>query len=268
LYHGGLVISYNATGPNVYVIWYGNWAQANGTDTAAGQQIVRDFLNGIGGSPYFDINQTYSVGISQINGRVNFGGETTVLNYPYGRRLSDARIQSIVNDAISGGHLPKDSNGVYFVLTSSDVSETSGFCTHYCGWHTHASLAGLDIKYAFVGNAARCITSCAIQSVGPNGNAGVDGMISVVAHELEETTSDPDLDAWYDSSGAENADKCAWTFGQAITTAPNGAYYNMILGNRYFEIQRNLAHGVTTALGGPADYCALSYNSVTGAITQ
>ena len=38
-------------------------------------------------------------------------------------------------------------------------------------------------------------------------------MASILAHELEETVTDPLGTAWYDSQGAENGDKCAWTFG-------------------------------------------------------
>jgi hypothetical protein len=126
------------------------------------------------------------------------------------------------------------------VLTSSNVSESSGFCNKYCGWHTHGTIAGSDIKYAFVGNAARCPSACAAQTVSPNDNAGVDGMISVVAHELEEAVTDPDINAYYDAKGAENADKCAWTFGSAQTKLPSGAYYNMTIGGTHFLIQRNL----------------------------
>jgi len=33
------------------------------------------------------------------------------------------------------GKLPFDLNGVYEVVTSSDVTETSGFCTIYCAFH-------------------------------------------------------------------------------------------------------------------------------------
>jgi hypothetical protein len=40
--HGGPVMSQ----PTPYLIWYGNWNQSNGSDTAAGQQIVRDFGSG------------------------------------------------------------------------------------------------------------------------------------------------------------------------------------------------------------------------------
>nr|MDQ5837807.1 EXORDIUM family protein [Acidobacteriota bacterium] len=81
------------------------------------------------------------------------------------------------------------------------------------------------------------------QTTGPNGNAGVDGMLSVVAHELEEATTDPDPHTgWADSGGAENADKCAWTFGHFQYQTANGAWANVHLGTRDFLIQRNLWH--------------------------
>ena len=68
-----------------------------------------------------------------------------------------------------------------------------------------------------------------------NGVSGADGMASIIAHELEEAVTDPDLNAWYDSRGYENADKCAWTFG-STAIAPNGSAYNMTLGLRNYLI--------------------------------
>ena len=76
-------------------------------------------------------------------------------------------------------------------------------------------------------------------------------MASIVAHELEEAVTDPDLNAWYDRRGYENADKCAWTFG-TTSTASNGSQYNMTLGGTKYLIQRNWVN----ASGG---YCSLSY---------
>lgn len=268
LYNKGPVMAQ----PNVYVIWYGSWNRGNGTDTPEGQQIVRDFLNAVGGSPYFAINKTYSTSSTLVNGKVTFAGETTDFG-SQGIKLSDSSVQSIVSKAISNGSLPKDVNGVYFVLTSSDVSESSGFCNKYCGWHTHASMSSADIKFAFIGNAARCLSSCAAQSAGPNGNGGVDGMVSVIAHELEEATTDPDLNAWYDRQGAENADKCAWTFGQNQYHSANGAWANMgwdyldattgaVLYHRDYLIQRNLLRTFNNK-GVETDYCATSYDPVT-----
>jgi hypothetical protein len=239
-YHGGALIQT----PTAYVIWYGNWNQANGTDTPAGQQIVRDFLGSVGGSAHYRLNTTYSAGGYNITGNVNRGAETTDTG-SQGTRLTDTGVFNVVKNAINSGRLPYDQNGVYFVLSSSNVSESSGFCTRYCGWHTAGNnTSGARIRYSFVGNAARCLSSCAAQTTSPNGNAGVDGMLSVVAHELEEANTDPDLNAWYDSGGAENADKCAWTFGHFQYQTANGAWANMHLGARDYLIQRNLEHNV------------------------
>lgn len=250
-YHNGPLIRT----PVVYVIWYGNWNQANGSDNASGQQIVRDFLQSVGGSPYFLINTSYSAGAYNITGSVIWGGETTNA-YSNGSTLGDATIQTIVNNSITSGALPYDANGVYFVLTSSDVAESSGFCTNYCGWHTAGTPSAGHVRYSFVGNAKRCLSACAAQgTVSPNGNPGVDAMLSVVAHELEEATSDPDpLSGWADSRGAENADKCAWTFGHYQFQTANGSWANMHLGTRDYLIQRNLYHNLN---GSGKDYCMM-----------
>jgi hypothetical protein len=215
----------------VYYIWYGNWSGNTATT------ILTDLASNIGGSSYFNINTTYfNASNTSVSNSVHYAGSTTD-NYSQGTSLSDAQIQTVVSSAISSGRLLKDTNAVYFVLTSADVTASSGFCTQYCGWHTHGTISGSDIKYAFIGNPDRCPSSCAAQSVGPNGNAGADGMASIIAHELEESVTDPDLNAWFDGRGAENADKCAWTFG--TTYLANGAAANMKLGTRDFLIQQN-----------------------------
>jgi hypothetical protein len=221
-YHGGAVMP----SANVYYIWYGNWSGNTATT------ILPDMASHIGGSPYYNINTSYT----GVQNKVNYGG-SSLDNYSQTKVLSDAGVGAVVSRAITSGALPSDPNGVYFVLTSSDVNESSGFCTQYCGWHTYGSLGGQNIKYAFVGNPDRCPSSCAAQATGPNGNAGADGMASIIAHELEETATDPYLNAWYDNRGNENADKCAWTFGAVYVS--NGAYANMKLGTRNYLIQQN-----------------------------
>ena len=236
-YHNGPVMST----PNVYLIWYGNWNQTNGSDTSTGKSLVTTFLTAVSGSPYLNINKTYN---NVPSGNILIGGSITDA-YSQTARLTDAKVQAVVTRAMASttaGHLPVDPNGIYFVLTSTDVSESSGFCTKYCGWHTSGTISGSNIKYSFVGNANRCVSGCAAQTISPNNNAGVEGMISVIAHELEETITDPNpRTGWADSNGAENADKCAWTFGSALSTAPNGSKYNMTLGGLNFLIQRNLS---------------------------
>jgi len=231
-YHGGPIMTGTK---HIYYIWYGNWSGNNAST------VLNAFANGIGGSAYYNINSTYTNSAGQaVTNSATFAGSTSV-GYTYGTALTDANIQSIVADSINGGVFPLDTNAVYFVLTDATVNETSGtsgFCTSFCGWHDHGTINGADIKYSFVGNPDRCITSCADQSVGPNGNAGADGMASIVAHEFEEASTDPDLNAWYDTRGSENADKCAWTFG-TTSTASNGALYNVTIGGLPMLIQQN-----------------------------
>jgi Phosphate-induced protein 1 conserved region len=241
-YHGGPLVLGT---PNVYYIWYGNWSNNFATT------LLPALAQSIGGSPYFNINTTYYDGSNtHVTGTVAWNGATDD-NYSRGTALSDSDVQSIVASAIGSGKLPQDTKGVYFVLTSADVNETSGFCTQYCGWHTHGTISGSDIKYAFVGNPDRCPSACEVQTTGPNGTGGGDGMANIIGHEFEEAVTDPDLNAWYDRRGYENADKCAWTFG-TTSTASNGAKYNMTLGSYDYLIQQNWVN----ASGG---YCAKSY---------
>lgn len=244
-YHGGPVM---ANTPTIYVIWYGNWTNGpKASDSQTTVSLVNTFLGGLSGSGYENINSTYGDNSNNVTGKIAVGS-TYSDNYSQGTRLSDSKVQTIVSSAITGGHLPKDSNGLYFVLTSSDVRETSGFCTQYCGWHTHGTISGSDIKYSFVGNPDRCSSACEAQTTSPNGDSGADGMVSIIAHEQEEAISDPDLNAWYDSSGAENADKCAWKWGAKTGTVGNGAY-NETIGGKNWLIQMNWEN----ARGGGCD---------------
>jgi len=244
-YHNGPVMHGTV---NVYYIWYGDW-----TKDPAANAILTDWAQYIGDSPYEKINTTYGDTTGNVSGSIHYAGSATMSSNTFGTALSDSSIASIV----SSSGLTLETNGVYFVLTAPGINETSGFLTKYCGWHTWGTFGGKNIKYAFVGNAqGSSLYSCAGQTASsPNGDPAADAMVSVMAHELEEAVSDPNLNAWYDSTGAENADKCAWTFG-ATHSASGGGQANMRLGNRDYLIQQNWVN----AGGG---YCALSYETST-----
>ncbi len=254
-YHGGPLLT---AGPNVYVIWYGAWTQS-------AQQIIEKFLTGLNHSSWFNINSTYysqtPLGTGPkvfVTNQINVKGFISD-SYSHGKSLSDSGVAAVVAGAFTGSSftgnqtLPVDTNGVYFVLTSSDVNETSGFCTQYCGWHDWGTLrngvitieggTGTNIKFAFVGNPERCPSACTNGTLPPNGNVGADGAVSIIAHELSEATTDPNLNAWYDRRGNENADKCAWIFGTTHTVPagqPNaGGVYNITLSTGNYLVQQN-----------------------------
>jgi hypothetical protein len=243
-YHGGPVMLGTT---NVYFIWYGDWS----SDRAA-QNLLPEFARSLGGSKWYNINTTYMNAAKQrVSNAVHFAGNA--FNTSSYKTLNDANVQTIVFNAIKNGSVPKDPHGVYFVLTAPGVKETSGFCTNYCGWHAHATLNGTDVKYAFVGNPKnQCAAACEEQTTrSPNADPAVDGMASVLAHELSEAATDPDLNAWYDAQGDENADKCAWQFGATYTTS-NGSKANVHLGTRDWLIQENW---INSASG----HCAKTY---------
>ena len=155
-----------------------------------------------------------------------------------------------------------------------------GFCTAFCGFHSPRALTNgvtsTDITLAFVGDpATQCplkpaTPTCSPQTLSPNGNEGADAMASVMAHELNETVTDPHVDAWFrtalGANGGEVGDLCNFQFGTA--TAPfdlsttcralNGAHADVVLSGRQFLIQSNWLNS-----GGGS--CAMGFNSQTPA---
>jgi hypothetical protein len=229
-YHGGPIMLGTT---KVYVIWYGNWTG----NTAL--TIVPAFLQALGGSPYFNINTSYSNAAgARVSNALGFGGQTTDA-YSRGKALGDNDVAMVIATALAAKKLSRDASGIYVVLSSADVNETSGMCTRYCGWHTYGTLNGALTRVAYLGNPDRCPTSCEAQTgKSPNANPGADGLVSVLAHELDESVTDPNLNAWFDAQGAENADKCAWTFGTTHSVA-NGSRANVKLAGKDYLIQQN-----------------------------
>ena len=251
-YHNGPVLHT----VNVYYIWYGDW---NGLDPT-GPPILTDFVSNEGGSRYFTINTTYSDTTGVVPNAVTFAGQTTVAGNS--TSLTDNDIASIVNTGLAQfGGTPDSKRRLLCADRSGDHRDfrvPNSILRMARPRQLHKWRNSWDIKYAFVGNASGPLLGTALMqtSNSPNGDPGADAMVSVIAHELEETATDPDLNAWYDSSGAENADKCAWTFGTTYT-ASNGSLANMNLGTRDYLVQQNWVN----AQGG---MCALSYVNPSG----
>ncbi len=256
-YGGGPVMSQPI---NVYVVYYGRWPNKS-------RGIINQFLGHLSGSSLFNTNTTYwdTTG-STVSNTINYNPTTNSYTdmYSLGVALSDTDVQTIIANAIAGGHLPADETGVYFVLTASDVSETAfgvGFCTYFCGYHydSVSIVSGDIIKYSFVGNVARCPSGCSGSvalygdATGPNGDVGGDGTVNIIYHELSEASSDPEFDlapAWGGGVTGESGDLCAWQFG-GTKLASNGAHYNITLGPSNYLIQEMLK---LTGTGNPPYY--------------
>ncbi len=182
----------------------------------------------------------------------------------------------MITNGFASGNITYDPKTIYAVFSAGKVnlggSTSGGFgnCSgsaypfQYCAYHGYFSYNGNTVLYAAMPYDYSYQGSCtAFQGSGPaNGSAdpGADAIVNTLAHELEEANTDPRLNAWWDdTSGNENADKCAWGFG---TVNLNGGTANIPVGAKNFLVQRNWLN----ASGGS---CQQSYGGAptTGTLT-
>jgi hypothetical protein len=259
-YHGGPVL---LTGTNVVAVYWasspiytGGPAAGTGNGSSDGS-LVGFFLNHLGGSPYFNINSTYTDGtsahIANLVTYTRYWANNT--NVPTdGQVVSDADMVAMLQSGFDGGKLTYDASALYAIFTAGTVNLGGGFGTQYCAYHTHGTvtIGGVStiVRYAAMPYDAAYPGACTNGTTSPNGDPGADGEVNTLAHETEETTTDMMGNAWFDHRGYENADKCAWTWGTTYTS--NGGTANMNLGGKDFLVQRNW---VNAGSGG----CATAY---------
>jgi hypothetical protein len=75
----------------------------------------------------------------------------------------------------------------------------------------------------------------------PNGNPDADTEISPTSHEVNEAITDPDTaTGWFDSSGFENGDECAFVFG--ATQGTPGQLFNQVINGLHFLTQEEFSN--------------------------
>ena len=235
-YHGGPLLLNTVP---VYVIYYG-------IVPGSTQNIINTFFADLNGSTPFAVNKTYTQGTGgpAISGLLEFPSVFLDSGASQGTSVDSNTVIKIIQYALTNG-LKRDSSGVYFVITAPDIS-VSGFCKSFCAYHTKSTAIapGYTIHYALVPDPGQRCTGCdgnfAVyhQTVTPNGDPGADEMTDSIMHELSETATDPDLNAWFTKNGEENGDLCNFFYGTApLYTTANGATANTLLKGHYYLIQ-------------------------------
>ncbi len=248
-YHGGPVLQ---AGTKVVAVYWasapiysgGPAAGTTGAGSADGS-LVGYFLNHLGGSPYFNINSSYSDGSGNkiVNSVTYTGYWANNVNVPSnGQNVSDAAMLAMLQSGIDSGAITYDPSTSYAIFTAGTVNLGGGFGTQYCAYHWYGTVTvggvSKNILYAAMPYDYAYPSGCTNGTTSPNGDPAADAEANVLAHEIEETTTDMFGTAWYDRRGYENADKCAWKFGSTYTTN-NGGVANMVIGSKDFLVQQN-----------------------------
>jgi len=259
-YHGGPIIY----SQNVAAIYWGAAPiYTGGPDPvtapmgggAADGSLVGFFLRNLGGSSYFNINTTYFDGagthIQNVVTYTQYWASNTNLPPTDMTPVDDATIAAKIEEGFANGSLTYDPSTLYAVFTPSGVNLGGGFGSQYCAYHGYfVDGNGQNVKYAAMPYAYQFPSGCSALNGSPNNDFAADAVINVLAHETEETTTDENLNAWYDIVGNENADKCAWQFGGTYTTG-NGSQANENMGGKDFLIQMNWVNATTGKRSGP-----------------
>jgi Ricin-type beta-trefoil lectin domain/Phosphate-induced protein 1 conserved region len=263
---------------NVYLLWYGNWSSQSASDpTYTFHQLVPQFVQGLNESSYESLMTTYYDAYGYVSGEIVLAGQWNDSAYSQGRSLNNGpegtagALQTELKNAIftSPSRFPSDTNGVYIILTSPDVSVTSGSATFgngFCGFNGTMTYNNANFNYAFVGVGSVSNGLCSASYQTPNQSLGsdtiglVDHQISAFAHELNERITQ----AWGGPPGQE-ADSCNGKIQNTYYVTPNcgGSQCppvpaNAHLNNHDFLIQAQRVNGSQGSVG----YCASSYGNV------
>jgi hypothetical protein len=193
-FHGGQIMTSADVTP---IFWGTSWSSANATVVGLGQ-----FYAGVGGSHYLNTNTEYTGTNGQVGAGVTVGGSIIDNSAAPTRAPRTSDIAAEVARRIP----TPDPNGYYPVYTDLPRGHAG-----YCAWHSWATVNGVLTQFAFFFKLDGD-PGCDPQDSQTGHGQGLAALANVSGHELSEALTDPHGDAWFDSSGAENADKCAWTF--------------------------------------------------------
>jgi hypothetical protein len=130
-----------------------------------------------------------------------------------GNCVTDAQIQAEVKKVMALKGWTGGLSHMFFVYTSSGEGSCSGTScayTQYCAYHGYFLSGSTPVVY---GNEPYAAAGSCQGGASPNGDLAGDSAASITSHELTEAITDPELNAWFSSSGFEIGDLCAWNYG-------------------------------------------------------
>jgi hypothetical protein len=230
VYHGGPIA---ASGFVVEPIF---WGPSWGNSSFTGDKIsgLQSFYGGMSGTNYDKTNSEYTqTGGAHVGTGMTLGATHVDLT---NSARSGNRTGPILSEVCKMISNPRP-DGFYPVYIDHPRGHAG-----YCAWHSAGTCNGVTVQFAFFFTLDGD-PGCDPGAAGGH-SQGLSALANVSGHETSEALTDPHLDAWYDASGAENSDKCAWTFGSNLLSFGNGTSWR-IQGN-----WSNNAFNAGTGYGG------------------
>jgi hypothetical protein len=212
LWHNGAIMN---SAEVTAIFWGQSWANAS----FVGDKMdgIDSFYSGIGGSSYMGTNIEYTGTNGQVGKTVNYHGHVVDTSSAPGSAPTTTQIQNEVCKAIAN----PVANGYYPVYTDTRRGRAG-----YCAWHSYGTCNGVPVQFGFFFNTDGD-AGCDPQDTSGLHSQGLSSLVNISGHELSETVTDPRNGGWFDSSGGENGDKCAWTFGAPLLTFSNGSKWKV-----------------------------------------
>jgi hypothetical protein len=207
---GGPVLPTSATAA---IFWGTTWATYSG-DKFSG---VDSWYQGFGGSNYAATSTEYSGSNGQVTTGSSYAGHQVDTSAAPSHAPKTSAILAEVCSHISN----PQTNGYYAVYVDTPRGHAG-----YCAWHSWGQCSGVNVQFAFFFNLDGD-AGCDPQDASGLHSQGLAALANVSGHELSEAMTDPRGTGWTDSSGAENGDKCAWTFGAPLVTFKNNSQWKI-----------------------------------------
>jgi hypothetical protein len=192
----------------------------------------------------------------------------------YNACLDDNQLQAEVDSVTAANRLPHNLSHIYVLYLPKHVescfnpgssTSTKGgqACTinyeptaAYCAYHSEdpANAVYANMPYPIYHSPVgfTCGSDARFPVIeSPNHNPDADTEVSPTSHEVSEAITDPDVQTgWYDSTGNEIGDDCAYIYG--ATGGRAGALYNQTFFGSHFLTQQEFSNNVFSASGGKA----------------
>ena len=215
-YHGGKIM------PNYVskiIFWGTSWGSYSG-DKITG---LDSWYTGFSNSNYAKTSDEYTGTNGQVGPSGTHQGHVVDTSTASGGGNTAVILNEVCKE-ITAGNIVPDQNGNGYYAVYSDVKRGSA---GYCAWHSAGSCGNTPIQFAFFFNLDGD-AGCDPADSTTGHSQGLAALSNVSGHELSEARSDPaNPGAWYDASGNENGDKCAWTFNVPSVTFSNGTNWKI-----------------------------------------